>query len=301
MGTLKANATEKPRRYGLYGEADFLLPDYVHCEPFEYRSAKNNWVIEPHLHAHLFQVFLIEGGEVFFTFGAERQLVSAHSLVAIPENNLHALEVSRDVKGLVLTLSSDFLEVLFQTAPAVLAALNEVLVLRDLRDQRQYQVVQQALHALHEELQDEQPEQKMVLQSYFNLLLCGIFRLSAAHTGPTIRPDSRGSRYFREFQRKVKQTYNPQITIRDYARELDLSPVHLNRVCQAVVGKSAQRVVHDYFFIEAKKYLLHTEYAVSEIAYRLNFEDPAYFSRFFKKQAGLSPRHFRESQPETKT
>lgn len=40
--------------------------------------------------------------------------------------------------------------------------------------------------------------------------------------------------------------------------------------------------------------LAHTEMAVSEIAYALNFQDPAYFSRFFRRLAGQSPGKFRE-------
>lgn len=44
----------------------------------------------------------------------------------------------------------------------------------------------------------------------------------------------------------------------------------------------ALRINHKILFTEAKKYLLHAEFSVSEIAYRLNFEDPAYFTRFLQ-------------------
>jgi AraC family transcriptional activator of pobA len=47
--------------------------------------------------------------------------------------------------------------------------------------------------------------------------------------------------------------------------------------------------------LEAEKFLKHTDLHVSEIAYRLNFEDPAYFSRLFRKYMGTSPRVFREN------
>ncbi|GAB3169024.1 helix-turn-helix domain-containing protein [Telluribacter humicola] len=286
---------KKPLHYGLYGEDDLLVPDFVHCESFEYRSQKHNWVIEPHLHAHLFQVFLIESGTVNFTFEEQQQRVASHSIVAIPENILHGLEVSRDIKGMVLTLSSSFLEVLFQHYPNVLTELNSTLVLTELGQHKLFQLVRQTIYGLHEELQDDLPEKGMVQQSYFNLLLGGIYRLALEKSKKSVTTDSRSGQYFRNFLRSMKQSYSPQKTIKEYARELNITPVHLNRACQAMVGKSALRVVHDYFFLEAKKYLQHTEYSVSEVAYRLNFDDPAYFSRFFSKQAGVSPRQFRES------
>ena len=83
-------------------------------------------------------------------------------------------------------------------------------------------------------------------------------------------------------------------SIREYAHELKITSVHLNRVCQASVGKPALHVVHDFLIFEAEKFLRQTDMHISEIAYRLNFEDPAYFSRFFKKYTGISPKLFRE-------
>jgi len=47
--------------------------------------------------------------------------------------------------------------------------------------------------------------------------------------------------------------------------------------------------------LEAKKQLHLTHKSIKEIAFDLNFEDEFYFSRFFKKNVGLSPKHFRES------
>jgi AraC-like DNA-binding protein len=47
--------------------------------------------------------------------------------------------------------------------------------------------------------------------------------------------------------------------------------------------------------LEAKRLLLHSEVSVAEVADRLSFEDPAYFSRAFKKHTGRSPLEFRQS------
>jgi len=49
--------------------------------------------------------------------------------------------------------------------------------------------------------------------------------------------------------------------------------------------------------LEAKRQLRFTSGSVSEIAYALGFDDPAYFTRFFSRRAGLSPRAFRALTP----
>lgn len=289
-----ARTKSKPVRYGLYGEEDLYLPDFIHCETMEYRSEKHNWVIDPHLHAHLFQLFLIEAGKVRYRFEESEQVAQAGSVVTIPENTLHGLNVSKDVKGMVLTVSSSFLETVFQSSPSVLMALGAANVLTGLKDHGSFLLVKQMVYGLHEELQDDLPEKGTMLQNYFGLLLCSLYRLALERTENPVASGGRNLQYFRAFQRSMKQWYTPQKTISAYARELHMTPVHLNRICQATVGKSALQVVHDFFFLEAKKYLKHTEYSISEIAYRLNFEDPAYFSRFFSKLAACSPKQFRE-------
>jgi AraC family transcriptional regulator, transcriptional activator of pobA len=283
----------KPLRFGLYGEEEFLLPDFLHCETMEYRSEKHNWVISPHLHANLFQVFLIERGNVHYTFD-ERQHVTGPAIVTIPENTLHGLEVGKNIKGMVLTLSSSYIESVFHSSPHVLAVLNKICILNKLGNNKNFSFIKQLVNGLHDEMQEDLPERGMALQGFLSLLLGKIFRIALERSEKPFAANNRNARYFSAFLRSVKQSYTPMKSINEYARELNITPVHLNRVCQATVGKSALQVVHEFLFLEAEKYLRHTEYSISEIAYRLNFEDPAYFSRFFGKYAGVSPKLFRQ-------
>ena len=284
----------KPLRYGLYGEEELLLPDFMHLETMEYRSRKNNWVIAQHIHSNLFQVFLIETGKVCYLFENNRYLVKAPAIVTIPENTLHGLEVSKNIKGMVLTLSSSYPETVFQLTPPALSELNKVCMMKDLRKHKIFSVIKQLIYGLYDEMQEELPEKRLVLQSYLSLVLSKIFRLALEKSERPFTTDSRNSHYFSSFQRSIKQSYTPMKSINEYARELNITPVHLNRICQATVGKSALRAVHEFLFLEAEKYLKYTEYSVSEIAYRLNFEDAAYFSRFFSKNAGISPKQYRD-------
>jgi len=45
---------------------------------------------------------------------------------------------------------------------------------------------------------------------------------------------------------------------------------------------------------EAKSLIQFTTFDIAEIAYRLNFSDPANFGKFFKKHSGLTPLEFRK-------
>jgi AraC family transcriptional activator of pobA len=54
------------------------------------------------------------------------------------------------------------------------------------------------------------------------------------------------------------------------------------------------RLIRERLLLEAKRLLVYTSMKVSEIAYALNFEDPAYFSRFFRRLVDRAPGDFRE-------
>ena len=289
-----ASKKNKPVHYGLYGEDDFLLPDFMHCETIAYRTKMHNNTIKEHLHTSLFQIFFIESGKLDFVIEKTRRFVEGPAIITIPENTLHGLKAGKFVKGKVLTLSTSFLEKFFINSPQALLKLSGTQIVTQFEKKNSFAATSFFADNLYHEMTEDLPEKKMVLQCYFNLLLSLTYRLLLKKSERVSTPDNRNTRYFRTFQKSVRQSYTPMKSIKDYAAELNITRVHLNRVCQATVGKPALHIVNDFLVLEAEKFLNHTDLHISEIAYRLNFEDPAYFSRFFKKYAGVSPKQFRE-------
>ncbi|WP_254874785.1 helix-turn-helix domain-containing protein [Pseudomonas aeruginosa] len=71
-------------------------------------------------------------------------------------------------------------------------------------------------------------------------------------------------------------------------------PAHLNSVARRLSGQTALGIVHQRLLLEAKRDLVYTAMTVNEIADRLGFSEPAYFTRFFKRLSGVSPSVFRK-------
>ena len=78
-----------------------------------------------------------------------------------------------------------------------------------------------------------------------------------------------------------------------YAREIATSEAALRKACVRVAGQSPTQLVQGRMLIEAERQLRYARMSITQIAYYLGFEDPAYFSRFFAKGMGASPRSFR--------
>jgi AraC family transcriptional activator of pobA len=74
---------------------------------------------------------------------------------------------------------------------------------------------------------------------------------------------------------------------------LNVSQSRLRNACLNSTEQSPMQVVHARILLEAKRLLRYTSMGVSEIAYELGFDDPAYFTRFFSQRTSIAPRAFR--------
>ncbi|MEL7162930.1 MAG: helix-turn-helix transcriptional regulator, partial [Bacteroidota bacterium] len=82
-------------------------------------------------------------------------------------------------------------------------------------------------------------------------------------------------------------------TIPELAAELNMSAKYLSEKLRHQTGKTAQDYVHLRLLERAKVLLRDPELTVGEVAYRLGFRYPQYFSRFFSKRTGRSPKVYR--------
>jgi AraC family transcriptional activator of pobA len=99
----------------------------------------------------------------------------------------------------------------------------------------------------------------------------------------------------REFNMLVEDHYKVQHSVKFYAEQINRSAKTLSNLFALYNNKSPQAVIQERIMLEAKRLLLYTDKSSKEIAYELGFEDAAYFSNFFKKNANLSPSEFRSN------
>jgi AraC-like DNA-binding protein len=143
------------------------------------------------------------------------------------------------------------------------------------------------------EFQQNQPYAQRIIRSYTVALLFTLQRIYSQTK--LLKGTSKNISLIKEFDRLVNEHYLTKRSVKEYAELLHITPNHLNAVCTKVYGHSAGEHIRNRIMIEAKRLLVNMPgVTVAEIAYRLNFDDNAYFSRFFKKYAGETPEKFRK-------
>jgi len=281
-----------PNFEGLYGD-DYgkYSSEYIFLELIATRSQLFNWNIKPHIHPHLFQVFIIKNGSVIFQETTGKQTLHAPCILLIPPTKLHGLDYTPDVDGQILTLSERVLDDIFKTSNPIWQTFDEIRLLTHFEDDTYFEKILHLIAQIEQELFGENLERYLMLRSIITQFFICLHRLTKLEEAQ--KGDSLMTTYFRKFQQNIKHAVYPK-SIPEFANELNISPVHLNRICKAVAGKSAIELVHQNIISEAQKYLLHTSYSVSEISYLLKFEYPNYFAKLFKKYVGMSPIEYRK-------
>jgi len=92
----------------------------------------------------------------------------------------------------------------------------------------------------------------------------------------------------------VNTHYIEKNKVNDYAEMLSVSSNHLSQTVKMVSGRNALSYINERLIREAKSLIQYTDLSIAEIAYRLDFSDPANFGKFFKKHVRETPIEFRK-------
>lgn len=277
---------------GLYGELNANYgADYIFSELIKTRSQKFGWVIRPHIHNRLFQMFCVESGKVIFQGNNYEKELIGPFVIVIPPMSLHGLSYSPDVKGTILTISDTFLEAAFPAQTYIISSIIKPEFIVDFEAKQKFKHIQELILQIDGELFSERPEKQFMVKALLCQLFVIFYRMFEAGLSIGIK-DSAYLLHFKKFQHLIKTAENDR-TITAFANDLNITPIHLNRVCKSITNKPAIQLVHEHAIREAEKYLKHTSLSVSEIAYLLKFEYPNYFSKLFKKYTRVTPMQCR--------
>lgn len=146
------------------------------------------------------------------------------------------------------------------------------------------------LHALIDFEVKNQLGTYLVLKSLLKVFLLHLIRLNQS---AFLNQDVNQKRVY-EFCILLDKYYIKERKAAFYSDRLGISEKRLNQILLEKMDKTITQLIHARLVLEAKRKLTTSKLTIKEISYILNFEDHSYFSRFFKKQTGLSPEDFKK-------
>lgn len=162
-------------------------------------------------------------------------------------------------------------------------------------DQTSSEQFQSLLLQIRLELETDETGTEEMLRILLKQIIIKCTRLwKQAHSlsGEKAKPEVEFSRNFSQL---VEKHYTRHHTVADYAGMLNMSPKALNkRITRDGRRTTPNDVIKNRIILEAKRLLVHTNLSIKEIGYKLGYEDTSYFTRFFTRQASMSPQSFRK-------
>ena len=104
----------------------------------------------------------------------------------------------------------------------------------------------------------------------------------------------RDEEFFRRFITLVNEHSKRERNVGFYADKLCLSPKYLGTLIRQISNQTVMDWIEQSVILEAKVMLKHSNLLVYEISDELNFANPSFFSKFFKRLTGMSPQEYQK-------
>ena len=235
-------------------------------------------------------VYITEGETLIF-IGDQSYLFKANECAIIAAEQTFSIQYYNNCKGYMGGFHNDFLHT-WNTGvnpPAAFSFLrrwgdHKILLDSGRRDN---------ITALFERLcveNEKDTKNNNILKAYLTALLVELDEAYKQNDTSRLSTDNKLCNDFIEY---VFLNPAERLPISEYAERLNVTQAHLHKTVKRFTQKTPLAWLNEASILEAKTLLMHSDMPINEIALKVGLLDPAYFSRLFKKQVGITPNEFR--------
>ncbi|MNS73062.1 HTH-type transcriptional activator RhaS [compost metagenome] len=242
-------------------------------------------------------IVLIDSGSITYNLDLQNiTLTDGHLLFAMPNQVFTPPPKTAGLSYFKVLFDENTLALLPQQFPFLVNPLNSQTIIFDNttreRVRKVFEILNQMLHI------DEHPTDTEIILAYLNSLLTDLNSAYFKNAEPINILNNNLSKFI-EFKLMVETHLTEQPSVNAIAEKLALTTNSLYRIVKEYSGVSPKDFFTNRLMIEAQRKLQYSALSVKELAYELGFNDPDYFSRFFKKCTGKSVSEFLEAQQDS--
>ena len=252
----------------------------------------------PHLH-DFYSIFWIESGEAIHATEFVEYSLKADTILFVPPGLKHRMYIDKSVGGTYILFNEDFIQYnrknhvplkeyrLFNNSDFK----SLITVLPEKREK-----LNNITGLIFNELQNSDEYSQDIVLNLLHLFLLESRRIfDQQNQAPKEEPDTTPDTTIIKFKQLIEENFTKEKNVSPYAEMLNMNPSCLNELTKRTTGITAGELIRNRVIDETKKLLYSSKMSGKEIAYELGFDDPAYFSRFFKKYTGITLKEFRDN------
>ena len=242
-----------------------------------------------------YDITLITEGSGFFYLDDLRFSLEPHKIFFSSPMQVRKWEFTKIPQGLVLIFEEEFLGTFFNDVMFVqrLSYFNTISCEPVLSlTASDFVYFESILKNIEKEIVTQEKKDNHILRALLYQVLGWLNRQFLKSN--SVSEPAPGNYVF-EFRKLVNQYFQNEHSVSFYADKLHVTAGHLNDIVKEHFGVSAKELIQNRIFLEAKRLLLYSSLSVSEIAWKLNFQDDSYFVRAFKNRVGCTPHSYKNA------
>ena len=254
----------------------------------------------PHRH-DFFEVLYLSKGSGFHIIDGNKYEIQPPCVFFMSPGQAHKIEFSTDIEGYIFIFTPEFY-LINQTNPNRLIEFPFFFSVRQenrpliLESEEDILFLETLFKKGIAEIEKGENYSVELLRSVLDLILTSCAVLYK--TDENLLVKGKGHIVVKKFFQLVEENYQNNLPVNEYADKLAITPNHLTQTVNQLTGKTSSQIIKAKQVLEIKRLLVHTSLSVTEIAGRLNFSDQSYFTKFFKRETGISPLQYRIKQLE---
>lgn len=263
-------------------EAPFVLK---RMEAIEAKQPSKQEV--PHRH-DFYSIIFVRKGEGVHHVDFKDYPLRENTFYLLSPEQVHHMDLETTPEGTVLLFTEAFL----QRYSIALNYLAELDLFFNCDEAPPISVLSEDLSAINQVLQGIQQEYLVptrsldIIGAYLKILFVHLKRTKQKQYLLKDPLDSRRASIVRDFKKDLERHFKKSHKVQEYAQLQNLSSAYLNEVIKGETGYSVKDFIQKRLILEAKRLALYSDWNMKGIAFELGFEDPAHFSKSFKKQEG---------------
>jgi len=254
----------------------------IKVAPFRKNVRRTN----PHKHNSYLELIYLSQGSGIHGIDSVEYPIEPPVIHIVRQEQVHHWQLDTEPEGYVVLVKKAFIE---KSLDGELKSLFTKISGQCCLQVEDNSVIEGVLALLSEEIAIQGESSFTVIEGLLKALLAKIVVVSS----PFVNSQKQNAGLYQGFIQLLHENNGLKKTVSYYAEKLNASPQNLNMACQRSVGKAAADLVAEFVIAESKRLLLYTDQTVSEIAFSLDFTDPSYFVKYFKKAVGSTPQIFR--------
>ncbi|KMQ66514.1 AraC family transcriptional regulator [Chryseobacterium angstadtii] len=158
----------------------------------------------------------------------------------------------------------------------------------------QYDYIRGIFNHIERELSEKHLFSESIIKTYIQLILAICSKQKSGNPNDQISGGRLSNKNAAEFQKMLELHFKEEKELSFYSSKLNITNSTLSKAVKKEFNKTPSQLINERVTLEGKRLLHLTYLSVKEIASGLGFHDEFYFSRYFKKSVGCSPKKYRE-------